>query len=367
MKTWRHFASAAAALSAACFLGGPAAATIEIGGKQVKVVDLHLHPGHFGQIPEGGKQFTIGSTPDFTRLYSSAIFERLLDPYVPHVGIKAQTDAAGVDHAVLYAVYTHKTTGYFTNEQLLSALLDERNTSATPGVPWAFGFASINFFDGFLDPGKEQARLDALSSYLEKYPGRIIGIKLAHAHQAVAFDDAAYLGVYDIAAKHTVPVLLHTGFSPFPGSQTEPEYYDPIFLEQTLTNYDGTGAMGLVNFVMSHVGQGDARAVDHILDLAAAHPNVYLEISALNRPFLIDKDGNPVESSEPQYPYVLQQIKAKGLTDRAIFGTDGPQFSGFVEKYLGILVQGMKDAGYTDAEMEAVLSGNFFKVFPVQP
>lgn len=359
--------SAAALAALVGSLGAPADAAITIDGTSVPVVDLHLHPGYFGQIAADGKDFIVGSTPDFTRLYAPAIFEKLLDPYAPHVGIKAQTDAAGVDHAILYAVYTQKTTGYYTNEQLVTALLDERNTSATPDLPWAFGFASVNFFDGYEDPAKEQARLAALSSYIEKYPGKIVGIKLAHAHQAVAFDDAKYLGVYDVAAKHAVPVLLHTGFSPFPGSQTDPEYYDPVFLEQVLSNYDGTGSMGLVSFVMSHVGQGDARAVDHALDLAEQHPNVYLEISALNRPFSIDADGNPVESSEPQYPFVLQEIKARGLIGRTLFGTDGPQFSGFVEKYLGLIVQGMKDAGYTTAEMQAVLSGNFFKLFPVSP
>ena len=94
-----------------------------------------------------------------------------------------------------------------------------------------------------------------------------MGIKLAHAHQAVSFEDPIYLGVYDVAARQNVPVLLHTGLSPFPNTQTEPEFYDPGTLESVIEAYDGQHGQGRVDFVLSHIGQGDFNAIEHGLHL----------------------------------------------------------------------------------------------------
>ena len=138
-------------------------------------------------------------------------------------GIQAHTQDAGVAHGVILA-FTHHTVGFASNREL-EKLTDARNISPD-GHPWAWGLASVNY-DDFSDPEIARDRLAALSSYFEAHPGLFIGIKLAHTHQAVGFDDPVYLGVYDVAATHGVPVLLHTGFSPFPNTMTEPEYYDP--------------------------------------------------------------------------------------------------------------------------------------------
>jgi hypothetical protein len=82
-------------------------------------------------------------------------------------------------------------------------------------------------------------RLAAMRSYLTARPDRFIGIKLAHAHQGVSFSDPVYQGVYQVAAETGAPVLLHTGFSPFPGTQDDPAYYDPLNLEAVVTAFDG--------------------------------------------------------------------------------------------------------------------------------
>jgi predicted TIM-barrel fold metal-dependent hydrolase len=115
--------------------------------------------------------------------------------------------------------------------------------------------------------------------------------------------------------------------------------------------------------VLSHVGQGDARAVEHALALAAAHDNVWLELSALGRPMLVDASGAPASSSEPQYPGVLAAIKQRVLVDRALFASDGPQYSGAIRGYVGKLVAGMRDAGYSADDIETVLAGNFHRLF----
>ncbi len=318
------------------------------------VVDMHLHPGDYATMAMSGKAFVATNLPPFLQPFAPALLDALSDPYAAHVGIHAQTALAGVDHAVLFAVYTQHTTGYFTNEALEAALDDPRNVAAD-GLPWAWGMASIDFDDW--SPEIADARIAALRSYLVRRPDRFIGIKLAHAHQGVALDDPAYLAVYDLAREVGAPVLLHTGFSPFPGTQTDPAYYDPEHLRAVVEAYAD------VDFVLSHVGQGDARAVTHALDLAATHANVWLELSALGRPLLLDTDGEPVDASDPQYPAVLAEIRARGLIPRTMFASDGPQYSGAVRSYLSRIRDGMEAAGFGDDDIAAVFGGNFMRLF----
>ncbi len=344
--SWMKHASLTAALLLVPALG--ARADVEVEGRRIEVIDPHLHPASFGRMAVRGREFIVEGLPPFARLYAPALIDRLLDPWAPHVGIRAQAEWAGVDRVLLLAVYTPETTGFFENEALDARLAAPENADG-----WARGLASVRF-DAW-DPERDLAHLE---SWLAVHPDRFVGIKLAHAHQAVTFDDPAYLGVYDVAARRGVPVLLHTGFSPFPGSQTDPAYYDPEGLAQVIEQYDGAHGLGRVDFVLSHVGQGDARAVAHALELAQAHDNVWLELSALARPTLIDETGASVTSTEPQYPRVLEAILARGLVGRAMFATDGPQYSGMMRRYVQTLLEAMRTAGYSVDEIEAVMGGN---------
>ncbi len=331
-------------------------AAIEVDGQRLPVVDMHLHPGNFATMNPGGKAFILGAVPPLLRGHAPALLDASLQPYEEHMGIKAETESAGVDHAVLYAVYTHHTTGYFSNEELLTALDDARNEG------WAWGLASINLDDVAGDTTLLDMRLAAMRSYLEVRPDLFIGIKLAHAHQGVTLDDEASFRVYELAGELGVPVLLHTGFSPFPNTQSEPEFYDPGHIQDIVTMFDGMNGPR-VDFVFSHVGQGDARSVEAALTLAESSDNVWLEISALGRPLLIDEQGDEIESTEDQYPFVLSEIFARGLVDRTLYASDGPQLSGFVRIYLQDMVEGMQEAGFSTADIAAVLADNFYAVY----
>jgi uncharacterized protein len=338
---------------------------LDLTGKSLGVVDMHLHPGFFGRIPASTKPFLTAAVPPFLKPHLPAVSSQGLDPWAANLGILAQTQQAGVDHAVLFAVYTQKTTGYLTNEEVAAMVTDSRNRGAD-GLPWAFALASINFFDGYvradgtLDPQVSAQRLRALASYFEVRRDVFIGIKLAHAHQGVAFDDARFQGVYDIASRYRVPVYLHTGFTPFPDGQNTPPFYDPLGLELTIQQRPE------VTFVLGHVGQGDPAAVEHCLQLAQRYRNVYLEISALNRPLVVDDDGHPVPpgpGAPPQFPYVVAQIKARGLVDKTLYGSDGPQSAGTVRRYTALIRQAMVTEGYSDAQIAQVMGGTFQRVY----
>lgn len=327
-------------------------ARFEVDGAPAEIVDMHLHPGNYRTMAPGGSAFIIDSLPPFLRVFGPDLVDRLSDPWAPHVGIAAQTANAAVAHTVLFAVYAPGSTGVFSNESLLEILRDRRNQAAQG--PWAWGMASFDFSDWSEDVGA--VRFAALRAMLATEPS-LIGIKLAFAHQNVPLDDATTRGLYEIAREANVPILHHTGFSPFPGTQNDPRFYDPSYLEGMLEAYSD------VDVVLSHVGQGDARALEHALDLAARFDHVWLELSALGRPLLVDAQGAPVMNGMPQYPVVLDAIRARGLIGKTLFASDGPQYPGFVRGYVERLVAGMRDAGYSRAEIAAVLSDNFYRLY----
>jgi predicted TIM-barrel fold metal-dependent hydrolase len=62
-------------------------------------------------------------------------------------------------------------------------------------------------------------------------------------------------------------------------------------------------------------------------------------------------------------PDFVRRIKAAGVTDKLIYGSDGPQFPGYAGRHLEAFVIAMKDADYTVEEMRQILSDNFSTVF----
>lgn len=344
-------------------LVSPAAlATIEIDGVEIEVVDAHLHtlesPGDFNLE---GKASIIRQLPSFVVPYYSAMSSQIGDPFAPVLGINDQLKWAGVDRGVILATYTHHTVGFATNRYIEQRVWDPRNVDQS-GRPLLLGMASVNL-DDFADESVRARRLEALATYLED--PRFIGIKLAHAHQAVAFDDPVLDDLYALAARYSAPVLLHTGVSPFPGTKMESEYTNPEGLERAIERFSGLGEDGRVEFILSHVGTADAAATEAALQLTASHDNVWLELSALGQDMIFDLEGNESSVEGPQYPWIIEDILERDLVQRTIFATDGPQQSGKVRDYLAAIVASMQATGFTTEQMERVLSGSFYDCFAV--
>ena len=341
-------------------LGANVDAAVVIDGVEVEVVDAHLHtlesPGDFNQR---GKASIIQAIPSFVTPYYSALSAQGASAYAANLGIVDQIAWAGVDRAVLLAAYTQHTVGFSTNLFVSSVLRDARNPRGEHG-PRLLGLASINV-DDFDDPLIRDHRLSALESHLAS--GDFIGIKLAHAHQAIAFDDPLYDGIYEVASRQGAVVLLHTGISPFPGTMSESEFTNPSGLEEVIHRFDGTGDEERVEFILSHIGTADAAATSASFDLALAYDNVWLEVSALGQDMIRDAEGNPSDEAGPQHPWVIAEIKTLGLINRTIFATDGPQSSGKIKTYLGEIIDSMDAAGYTLEEKARVLSGSFYECF----
>lgn len=312
---------------------------VEIDGRTIPVVDMHLHPGEWHGVPAATQAFLAGRFPFPFNTNPGDLADGILSAE----GIIEELDKAGVHGALLYAVYAPRTVGVATNELVQGYLDDE------PDRFW--GLASLRV-DQWRNAAQEE--LDALEAALG-HPN-MLGVKLAHAHMHFRMDDPAYFGIYELAGRLGKPVYLHTGTSPFPGTSRDAPYTDPVYIEGAIEAYPDT------IFILGHLGfdfiEREHRGLEACIDLAQRFENVYLEPSALGSPGG-DPDGEKLRTA-------MRRMREAGVVDRIIYGSDGPQGPGFVEEYLERTVEAMKDTGYTADEMEAVLSGNFLRVFKAE-
>ncbi|MBX2801119.1 MAG: amidohydrolase family protein [Myxococcales bacterium] len=301
-------------------------------GAVLDVVDMHLHFGQWHDIPPETQQVLAGNFPFPLGLDA----EGTAASQTTAEGVLAQLDGAGVRRGMLFAVYAPRSVGIATNEQAV------REVAKFPER--LVGLASLRLDRWNRDA---QVELDALQAALSE-PG-MVGIKLAHAHQHVRFDDPAYFGIYEVAEAFDAPVYLHTGLSPFRGTSQEAPYTDAAYVETAIEAYPN------VRFILGHMGHDFepdfTEPLDTVLDLALRYDNVLLEPSALS------------DDDDFRLPFALQRVKELGLVERTIWGSDGPQAPGFVGRYLQKTLQAMEDADYSVDEAQAVLADNFDRVF----
>ena len=126
------------------------------------------------------------------------------------------------------------------------------------------------------------------------------GIKLLPMYAGFRPDDERLEPLWRYAAKHRLPVLLHTGttfVSQAPLECTLPRHIEAVAIRHPE-----------VKIILAHLGhpyEGECVAV------IRKHPNVYADISALHyRPF--------------QFYHSLMLVQEYGVWDKVLFGTDYP-------------------------------------------
>lgn len=311
---------------------------VVVDGERLPVIDMHLHPGDWDAIPPATQEFLASRFPWPIGLRPAKAARDVLTPD----GILKEIDRAGVSVGVLFAIYAPRTVGVAANEDVIADVAVHPDRF--------YGMASLRVDRWNEDEATELGRLrDALGQ-----PG-MVGIKLAHAHQQFRMDDPRYFAIYALAEELGKPLYLHTGTSPFPGTEQAPAYTDPAYLEAAIATYPGAV------FVLGHLGydftEQTLGALERCVELATNYTNVYLEPSALG-----SAGSDP---SGENLPAAMLRLREAGLVDRIIYGSDGPQSPGFVEEYLRRTVAAMRSAGYSKQEMRAVLAGNFARVFDV--
>lgn len=126
------------------------------------------------------------------------------------------------------------------------------------------------------------------------------GIKLLPMYAGFRPDDERLEPLWKYAAKHRLPVLLHTGttfISQAPLECTLPRHLDTVAIRHPD-----------VKMILAHLGhpyEGECVVV------IRKHPNLYADISALHyRPF--------------QFYHSLMLVQEYGVWDKVLFGTDYP-------------------------------------------
>ena len=313
--------------------GEPEQMGVAVNGERLAVIDMHLHTGTWE-----------GSPPRFKKRLSSRVptglkwtMKMFMDRRLSGGSILGTLDEAGISAGGVFALWSPATTGIATNDYVAEQVAVDPDR--------LFAFASLRV-DHWNQDGADQ--LHQMEEAIEKYGMR--GIKIAHGHQQFRMDDERFYGIYEIAQRQGTPMYLHTGTSPNPGTRTEPPYCDPAYLEDAIRRYPDAV------FILGHSGYDSFnRALTHTdsaIDLAARYPNVYLEPGALG-----------AERAEHVLHDYLERIRAGGVVEKLLYGSDGPQLPGYVKSHLEAFVAGMQAVGYTTDEMRLILADNFTRVF----
>lgn len=306
---------------------------VDINGERLAVIDMHLHTGTWVGTPPRFRKRLTGRVPPGLKWTMGVFMDRRLSGD----SILGTLDDAGISAGAVFALWSPATAGIASNDHVAEqvAVAPDR----------LFGFASLRV-DHWAQDGPEQLR--QMEEAIIKHG--MVGIKIAHGHQQFRLDDRRFYGIYEIAARQGTPLYLHTGTSPNPGTRTEPPYCDPAYLEEAIQQYPGAV------FILGHSGYDSFnRALTHTdsaIDLAQRYPNVYLEPGALG-----------ADRAEHVLHDYLERIRAGGVIDKLLYGSDGPQFPGYVKSHLEAFVAGMREVGYTTDEMRLILSDNFTRVF----
>lgn len=125
----------------------------------------------------------------------------------------------------------------------------------------------------------------------------IRAFKVHPAHQLLYPHDAGYDGLYEVAARHRLPVTIHTGTSIFPGAKNR--FTDPIHIDDVAVDFPELAIL------VAHAG----RPLWHetAFFLARRHANVFLELSGIPPKKLID--------ALPRLPEIAH---------KCVWGTDWP-------------------------------------------
>jgi predicted TIM-barrel fold metal-dependent hydrolase len=330
----RALYTALAVVSVAGCGGKPATPGIEVDGQRLAVVDLHLHTGRWEWMPPVFQDRLSSRVPRGFKWVTGILTDR----WLRGEGILSQLDNAGIRAGGVFAVYSPHTTGLAPNEFVAAQV------AVNPDR--LFGFASLRVDQWNTNSAEQLAMLEAALTGMDN----MIGIKLAHAHQQFRFDDSRYYGIYEIAGRLGKPMYLHTATSPTPGVRLEPPYTDPYYLEDAIRRFPDAV------FILGHSGWDTYNRkltyLDACIDLAQRYENVYLEPGALG-----------AKRAAEVLPDFVRRIKARGVTHKLIYGSDGPQFPGYVGRHLEAFVTAMRDADYTPEEMRNILADNFSRVF----
>ncbi len=164
----------------------------------------------------------------------------------------AQMGACGVDHAVVITSYKVDLDRPSV-EELVQILADDPRTTVVEGLRWR---------------GEQRTDLFTMEERIQS--GLVRGIKLYPGYDHYAINDPSLEGVFRIAAKHQVPVLIHTGDTYAKTAKVRMAH--PLLVDDVAVDYPD------VRFVMCHLGNPWFQDTAEVL---YKNENVFADISGL--------------------------------------------------------------------------------------
>lgn len=331
------------ALALLAAFGAMAAATVQageplgvlVGGQRIPVVDMHIHVGQWAMIPTRAQRRNLERLPRPVRPYVVPLFDELISAR----GIVRELDSGDINLGVLFASFFPYTSGVADNAFVAAQVRQNPRR--------LIALASLRVDQWNRDSAAQLAELERALTR-----DGMIGIKLAPAHAQTRLDDERLYPIYELAARLHKPVYLHTGTSPFPGTRQEPPYVNPAYLEAAIVRYPGAV------FVLGHAGYDTANHslgyLEDCIRLVKTHPNVQIEMGALGSPRAAELTA-----------LAMRRFREADIVERVLYGSDGPQGPGYMAKHLERTVAAMQAEKYSVAQMRAVLSGNFQRVFGI--
>lgn len=238
------------------------------------IVDAHCHAGEFERhYPRDFAE---------TMMQSIRLPPEAITTDIP--ALLATMDANGIGQAFLLAFDAQRTLGVKVPNDYVAAICRAH--------PQRFiGFCS-------LDPANPGAP-EELERCVRQLGMR--GLKIAPAYLRLAPDDRVWYPVYEIAAALGIPILMHTGWTPARGASLS---HGRPSLHQVADDFP------TLQLIMAHMSMP---WVDQCLDLLAAHPNLYADLSLFGW-------YQPVELVVQK----LAQALERGVIERIVWGSDHP-------------------------------------------
>ena len=203
---------------------------------------------------------------------------------------------------------------------------------ATRGLNDVFVVAGLSW-EGF-----HPDQLEEIGEFVRE--GRVKGLKLYPGYEPFYPGDAKFDPVYEFAARHKVPVMVHSGDTYAPSGKVK--YSHPLHIDEVAVDHPD------VNFVICHIGNPWIR---DCMEVVYKNRNVFTDISGLVL-------GNFSDRFEQYMRKQLQEMLLYGVEpDKVLFGTDWPISS--MESYIEFI----DDIALPAKEKKKILFENSVEVF----
>ena len=164
----------------------------------------------------------------------------------------AEMEMHGIDHAVVLTSYKVNVDRPSV-EQVLEVLAEDPRTTIVEGLCW-----------------RGDHRTDLFNMECRIRDGLVKGIKLYPGYDKYAINDPSLESVFRIAAKHDVPVVIHTGDTFATGAKVRQAH--PLLVDDVAVDYPD------VKFVMCHLGNPWFQDTAEVL---YKNDNVFADFSGL--------------------------------------------------------------------------------------